>query len=174
MIRKLNNYVTVIAALLIAIALPPASWAGSTADLPDGSKLDLSAVCPVCNMKVDSTTLGPAAVVLKDGKVIGFDGAGDMIRYVLAPAQYGGDPKQISHMFVTLSGGKAFADATKAVYVLGSDVKDNMGPALVPFAHRADAEKFKAAHHGTRIATFGELKPADVAHPKKRLKMKGH
>lgn len=144
----------------------------ATVDLPDGSKLDLSAACPICNMKLEGSTLGPAAVVFKDGKVVGFDGTGDMFRYVLDPAKHGFDPANIKLLFVTEHGTKNFIDAKAALYVVGSDVAGDMGPEVVPFAKKEDAEKFLADHHGKTVATYVQITTDDLKSKKKMLKMK--
>jgi nitrous oxide reductase accessory protein NosL len=158
-------------ALMLA-ALLPASAAAATADLPDGSKLDLSVPCPVCNMKPEESKLGPAAAVFKDGKVVGFDAPGDMFRYVLDPKKYGFDAGAIKDLFVTEHGGKNFLDAKKAFYVVGSDVTGDMGPEVVPFSKKEDAEKFKSEHHGKNVASYVQITLEDVTSKKKMLKMK--
>jgi nitrous oxide reductase accessory protein NosL len=141
-------------------------------DLPDGSKLDLSAACPICNMKLESSTLGPAAVVFKDGKIVGFDGTGDMFRYVLDAGKHGFDPANIKQLFVTEHGTKNFIDAKSASYVVGSDVAGEMGPEVVPFSKKEDAEKFMADHHGKAVASYVQITLDDLKSKKKMLKMK--
>lgn len=153
---------------LLALTFPVAA---QTIDLPDGSKMDLSAVCPVCNMKAETGNLGPAAVVFSDGKVVAFDGAGDFFRYVLAPSKYGFDPVHIKSLFVTEYGTKKMLDAKQAFYVTGSDVSGGMGPEAVPFSKKEDAEKFKADHKGNAVVGFADVKPEDVKIRKKILKM---
>lgn len=147
----------------------------ATIDLPDGSKLNLEDICPVCKMKIESSVLGPAAIVLKDGKVLGFDAAGDLFRYYLEPEKYGLDVKQIKEMYVTEYGTKNFLNAKDALYVTGSDLQEGMGPELAPFSKKEDAEKFKSEHHGKNISKFSDLKMDDLKSAKKKLKMEhGH
>lgn len=163
-------WVAVIMVMMVAI---PAT--ADTVDLPDGAKLDLSVPCPVCNMKVGTGKLGPAAIVFKDGKVVGFDGSGDFFRYFLDPKKYGFDPANIKKVFVTQYGTKNFIDAKEALFVLGSDVLGNMGPDAVAFAKKEDAQKFASEHHGKKVAAFGDVKVDDFKSAKKMLKMKhGH
>ena len=88
MFVQVKNLLCIALALVIVASAPLISVAAQTVDLPDGSKLDLTASCPVCNMKLEDSKLGVAAVVFKDGKVVGFDSAGDMFRYVLLPVKY--------------------------------------------------------------------------------------
>ncbi len=152
--------------------LIPLQVSAATVDLPDGSKLDLEAECPVCTMKVGGGTPGPAAVVFKDGKVVGFDGAGDMFRYVQAPQKYGFDPANIKMIYVTDYPAKKFMDAKTAFFVLDSMIEGSMGPEVVPFSKKDDAEKFKTEHMGNKVVTYSEIKADDLKPKKKMLKMK--
>ncbi len=167
--QKANGLLLAMVVLVIMMALPAAA---DTVGLPDGSKLDLSVPCPVCNMKVGSSKLGPAAIVFKDGKVVGLDGSGDFFRYFLDPKKYGFDPANIKKVFVTQYGTKNFIDAKEALFVLGSDVLGNMGPDAVAFTKKEDAQKFSSEHHGKKVAAFGEVKLDDLKSAKKMLKMK--
>lgn len=168
---NLRRLIPVVVTLVATIVLSGTGMA-ATVDLPDGSKLDLTVACPVCGMKLENSTLGPAAVVFKDGKVIGFDGTGDMFRYVLDPKKYGFNPSDVKHLFVTEHGTKNFFDAKTASYVVGSDVAGDMGPEVVPFSKKEDAEKFMADHHGKTVATYVQITLEDLKSKKKMLKMK--
>ncbi len=141
-------------------------------NLPDGAKLDTSKECPICHMNADHGAPGPAAVVFKDGKVVGFDGAGDMFRYVLNPAKYEFDAANIKDVYVTDYTSKQFLDAKAAVYVLDSDVSASMGPEVVPFSKKEDAEKFKSEHKGEKIVAYSAITPEALKSKKKMLKMK--
>ena len=141
-------------------------------DLPDGSKLDTSTECPICHMSIEHGVPGPAAVVFKDGKVVGFDGAGDMFRYVLDPAKYGFEAGNIKHVYVTDYTTKKFLDAKEALYVLESDIQATMGSEVVPFSKKEDAEKFKTEHKGEKIVAYSEVTPEALKPKKKMLKMK--
>ncbi len=158
-------------ALVIVVSAPLISGAAQTVNLPDGAKLDLSGTCPVCNMKLGSSPSGPAAVVFKDGKVVGFDTTADMFRYVLAPKKYDFDAGNIKDIFVTEHGTKKFIDAKQAFFVVGSDVKGHMGAEVVPFPNKADAEKFSSEHKGKRVAAYGTVTLADLKSHKMMLKM---
>jgi len=168
-----NARTLLFSALLMTLAtvLPFAGAASDTMDLPDGSKLELSAICPICEMKIGAGNLGPAAVVFKDGKVVSLDGPGDFFRYVLSPAKSGFDAANIKAVFVTEYGTKNFIDANKALYVLGSDVTGGMGLEAIPFSKKEDAEKFKSEHHGKSVATFADVTLHDLKTRKKMLKM---
>ena len=163
--------VLVVAVALLITPLFALIAAAATLDLPDGAKLDLSVPCPVCGMKPEESKLGPAAAVFKDGKVIGFDAPGDMFRYVLDPKKYGFDAGNVKDLFVTEHGTKNFIDAKKALYVVGSDVTGDMGPEVVPFSKKEDAEKFKSEHHGKNVASYIQITLDDLASKKKMLKL---
>lgn len=163
---------------LVVVALTAATWVtaswahAQSVDLPDGSKLDLSISCPVCSMKVASSTQGPAAVVFNDGKVVGFDGTGDFFRYLLDAAKYGFVPGNIKNLYVTEYGTKKFIEAKQAFFVTGSDVIGGMGPEVVAFSKKEDAEKFKADHHGSKVVGYSAVALDDLKGKKKLLKMK--
>ncbi len=141
-------------------------------DLPDGSKLDTSAECPVCHMSIEHGVPGPAAVVFEDGKVVGFDGAGDMFRYILDPAKYGFDAANVKNVYVTDYTTKKFLDAKSALYVMESDIQATMGSEVVPFSKKEDAEKFKTEHKGDKIVAYSEITSEALKPKKKMLKMK--
>ena len=153
------------------LALPLTLWAADMVDLPNGSKLDLSQPCPVCNMKAGSGALGYAAVVFKDGRVLGFDGPGDLFRYILEPGKYKFDPAQITHLYVSEYGSPKLLDVKTAFFVVGSDLAGSMGPDAAPFATKEAAEKFKTEHHGRAVVPFSGVHLSDLASKKKRMKM---
>ena len=124
------------AVIFTAMILWSFSAMAAMVDLPDGSKLDTTAICPVCNMKVDSNPVGTAAVVFKDGKVVPFDGPGDLFKYLLDPKKYGFDSANIKGIFVTDYGSKKFVDGKGAFFVVGSEVKGLMGSDPLPFAKK--------------------------------------
>ncbi|HMK33654.1 MAG TPA: nitrous oxide reductase accessory protein NosL [Desulfomonilaceae bacterium] len=152
------------------------AWFHTTAmaavvDLPDGSKLDLSAPCPVCTMKVETSSLGPAAVVFTDGKVVGFDTAGDLFRYVLEADKHTVDAKNIKNVFITEYGTKNFVDGKKAFFVVGSDLQGSMGPEIAGFSKKEDAESFKTEHKGKSVVSYSQITLEDLKSKKKMLKM---
>ena len=160
--------------LLLAAAglLIPLQVSAATLDLPDGSKLDLETECPVCTMKIAGGTPGPSAVVFKDGKVVGFDGASDLFRYMFASDKHGFDPANVKTLYTTDYSTKKFIDAKGAFFVLDSMVEGSMGPEVIPFSKKEDAEKFKTEHKGNKVVTYSEVKADDVKPKKKMLKMK--
>jgi nitrous oxide reductase accessory protein NosL len=52
-------------------------------------------------------------------------------------------------------------DATRAFYVIGSNIYGPMGRELIPFVTEGDAMEFMQDHAGKRILRFGEI-TADV------------
>ncbi|MBI5252539.1 MAG: nitrous oxide reductase accessory protein NosL [Desulfomonile tiedjei] len=159
---------TVVFILNLFVALTAVA---DTVDLPDGSKLDLSQICPVCEMKIESSVTGPGAVVFKDGKVVGFDGPADLFRYLLSPEKYGYDPANIKNTYVTEHGTKKFVDAKQAFYVVGAELKAIMGPEAIPFANKADAEKFSSQNKGKKVAASSGITLDDLTVKKKSLRM---
>lgn len=53
---------------------------------------------------------------------------------------------------------ETFADATSLTYVIESDARGGMGPALVPFSEPADADSF-VDEHGGRTLAFEDVTP---------------
>lgn len=162
---------TLISVVLMVAWLHAGVARGATLDLPDGSKLDLSATCPVCEMKLESSVVGPAAAVFTDGKVVGFDGPADLMRYVQAPQKYHFDAKNIKHLFVTEYGTKSFIDAKQAFFVVGSELSGEMGPELAAFSSKEAAEKFRADHKGRNVVAFSGVTADDLVIKKKKMKM---
>jgi len=164
--------------MMLAAALPWTAAAAEKLDLPDGSKLDTSVKCPVCNMEPGSSKdIGAAAVVFKDGKVLGLDGPSHMFMYMLTPDKYPINKADVKHIFVLDYGTKKFIDANTASFVVGTSVEGTMGPEAVPFAKKEDAEKFSAEHKGSKVVPFAQVQLSDVQAKgwKKMLKMKhGH
>jgi nitrous oxide reductase accessory protein NosL len=115
--------------------------------------------CPVCGMFVAKYPDWMGHVELSDGTRLVFDGAKDLLKFVLDPGKYLPARTRQDVKAVTVTDYYALApvDARAASYVLGSDVFGPMGRELVPFAERADAEEFLKDHRGTRILTFDEV-----------------
>jgi copper chaperone NosL len=171
MFVQVKNLLCIALVLAIVASAPLISVAAQTVDLPDGSKLDLSTSCPVCNMKLEDSKVGVAAVVFKDGKVVGFDSAGDMFRYIRLPVKYSISTENIKNIFVTDYGTKKFMDAKQAFFVVGSEVQAGMGAEVMAFSKKEDAEKFNSEHKGKRVAAYAEVTADDVKSQKKMLKM---
>lgn len=146
--------------LLVAGLLVLVAWtvqaAGPERLVPDPGPRDL---CPVCGMVVSKYPAWIATVLYKDGHAHHFDGAKDMFKYLFdlkkyAPGHQAADMKAVA---VTEYYGLTRMDATRAFYVIGSDVLGPMGHELVPLATRADAEEFLRDHQGRRILTYKQV-----------------
>jgi nitrous oxide reductase accessory protein NosL len=167
----MNVFVALMVVAGCALCLNPAY--ALTMDLPDGSKLDMESICPVCEMKVESGMFGPSAAVMNDGKVIGFDSTGELFRWLHSPEKYGFDPKNVKSMYVTEHGNpQKFMDAKEAVYVVGSELSQEMGPEPAAFKGKEDAQAFKTRHKGRDVVEFAKVTAEDVKSKKKLLKMK--
>lgn len=117
--------------------------------------------CPVCGMFVSLYPDWIAWASGQDGSVFFFDGVKDMFKFIRAPEKWAAPPgwgKQIQAAvtdYYTLRQ----VDATKAFYVIGSDVLGPMGHELIPLASKEDAEAFLKEHKGRRILTFDQVTP---------------
>lgn len=63
----------------------------------------------------------------------------------------------------THTAASTFGDAHAMHYVAGSRVHGGMGPELIPFGDRADAEAFRAEHGGARVA-FEDVTEEQLIH----------
>jgi len=164
---------SILTAALVSILFTSVLSAADSLRLPDGSKVDLAAECPVCGMIIGgperqgaSVTFkdghvvgfhGVAAAVFKDGHVVGFEGARCLFIYNSVPQNYNVDVKNIARQFVTDFTAKKIIDLSKAFLVLGSNVKGPMGYELIPFSSKEDAAKFAAEKDGKWIVQLHEV-----------------
>lgn len=116
-------------------------------------------LCPVCGMVVAKYPAWIASVAWKDGHTHHFDGAKDMFKFLFELKKYapGHEAADLRALAVTEYYGLTRIDATRAFYVIGSDVLGPMGHELVPLASRADAEEFLKGHRGRRILTYPQV-----------------
>jgi nitrous oxide reductase accessory protein NosL len=175
--RHLLSLAMGIATLMLLVS-SELSFAETHLTLPDGSKVDLAANCPVCGMKVGgdmggSATYsyrdnrlvgfaGMAAAVFKDGNVVGFEGARCLFIYSAIPKRFGIDVGNIVHRYVTDFPTRKMIDVKDAFLVLGSTIKGPMGREVVAFTSKGDAERFMSEHQGKRLVQFDNIVPADV------------
>ena len=117
--------------------------------------------CPVCGMFVAKYPEWTASVTLRGGKVYYFDGAKDLFRFCLDLQKYAPGKAAADVAAVTVLDYYSLEpiDGRRALYVLGSDVYGPMGKELIPFASRKDAEGFSRDHRGTKILSFGDIRP---------------
>jgi nitrous oxide reductase accessory protein NosL len=98
-------------------------------------------------------------VLYEDGQADHFDGAKDMFKYLLDMEKFakGRSRDQIAKIGVTDYYATERIDATKALYVIGSDVLGPMGHDLIPHPDEYDAKEFSRDHLGRRTLTFDEI-----------------
>jgi len=112
------------------------------------------AKCPICGMFVAKY---PQWVALYDGeKKFYFDGVKDMMKYAYA-RKLSGDKFYVSDYYKL-----AKLEATKAFYVIGSNVYGPMGSELIPFASQEEAQSFARDHNGQKVIAFDEITEALV------------
>jgi copper chaperone NosL len=115
--------------------------------------------CPVCGMFVAKYPDWVMVVLFRDGSRVFFDGAKDMIKYLLDIKRY--DParrtEDIQAVLVKDYYNLSPIDARKAWYVIGSDIYGPMGRELIPLEKEADAREFLNDHKGTKILKFSEI-----------------
>ena len=167
--------------MLLVVGGVSQGWTATLFTLPDGSKLDLSKSCPVCGMPVgggleSQATYayrngrltgfgGAAASVFKDGHVVGFEGARCLFIYNSIPKRFGIDVRNIVQRYVTDFNTKKLIDVNSAFLVLGSTVNGFMGPDLIAFPSKEEAEKFTAHYGGKRIVEPDSVGIKDVERP---------
>ena len=146
---------------LLGFLLPFSASAIEIAGMPKPSARDK---CPVCGMFVAKYPDWLAAVRLRDGSHVFFDGAKDMFKYLRDMKRYdpARRPEDVEIVAVMDYYSLAWIDARKAWYVLGSDVYGPMGKELIPLEREADAREFMRDHKGIRIIRFSEATPEVV------------
>jgi len=153
-----SKCVRILSALCLLGFLPLSSLDAAEITMPKPAARDK---CPVCGMFVAKYPDWLAAVRLRDGSHIYFDGAKDLFKYLHDPKKYGParKPEEFQVIAVMDYYELTWIDARKAWYVLGSDVYGPMGKELIPLAKEADAREFMKDHKGTRIIRFSEVTP---------------
>jgi nitrous oxide reductase accessory protein NosL len=171
--KALLRIIGILTPTLVSVLFTSVLSAADSLRLPDGSKIDLAAECPVCGMVIGGTDgqgasvtykdghvvgfHGVAAAVFKDGHTVGFEGARCLFIYNSVPQTYNVDVKDIARQFVTDFTTKKVIDLSKAFLVLGSNVKGPMGYELIPFSGKEDAAKFAAENQGKWIVQLHEV-----------------
>lgn len=129
--------------------------------------------CPVCGMFVAKYETWVTQIQHSDGTVFFFDGAKDMLAYYSGPEHYGKHKKDtMSEVWVKDYYTLEWIDATKAFYVIGSDVYGPMGHEFIPFALKEAAEAFQKDHKGKRVLAFDDITPELVEELRTGQKMK--
>ena len=112
--------------------------------------------CPVCAMFVSKYPEWVAKVEY-DGGYYAFDGVKDMMKFVFDPKKYAGKEIKIKRVLVTDYYNQKGIDATKAYYVIGSDVYGPMGNELIPFSSKKEAQNFRKDHKGSDVLSYQEI-----------------
>lgn len=111
--------------------------------------------CPICGMFVYKYPKWAAQIFYKDTH-FSFDGVKDMMKY------YFDHKDGISKMLVSDYYSQKALDATKAFYVIGSDVYGPMGNELIPFATQKEASAFSMDHKGHKVIGFDAITKEEI------------
>ncbi|MBN2123226.1 MAG: nitrous oxide reductase accessory protein NosL [Deltaproteobacteria bacterium] len=122
--------------------------------------------CPVCGMFVAKYPDWTASVVYADGRVVFFDGAKDLFKYILHLDRYERERtlEQVRSISVCSYYLMEQVPASEAWFVIGSDVFGPMGRELIPLESREEAEEFMRDHRGEKIVRFEEVDDALLTH----------
>ncbi|NGZ05274.1 MAG: nitrous oxide reductase accessory protein NosL [Magnetococcales bacterium] len=138
-------------------------WPGNalSGSPPTDQAVPAGAKCPVCGMFVAKYPEWVALIVWQNHDVSHFDGAKDLMRFLLHPERHpsGQDRSQIANLYVTEYYGLKRIPARLAWYVTGSDVHGPMGHELIPLANEQDAQEFMRDHAGRTILRFDQITP---------------
>jgi len=100
-------------------------------------------------MRVDPAGAFTAGATL-DGRTLAFDSNKCLLRHRL-------DNPSVTAAWVTDYYTRAHVSLDAAFFVVGSDVSGPMGADLVAIGSRAEADRFRAAHHGSAVHSFAEV-----------------
>jgi copper chaperone NosL len=111
-------------------------------------------------MTVQASDDWASEIYYKDGTKLMFESPTDMFAYYLSPEAFNTDavhrdPANIERITVKDYQTKQAIDARQATLVVKSKVEGPMGPELLPFAKREDAEAFASVNGGTLLAFNG-------------------
>jgi len=106
--------------------------------------------CPVCGMFVYKYPKWATEIRYDDTKYV-FDGVKDMMKY------YFEHRDGIQEILVRDYYTQKVIDATKAYYVIGSDIYGPMGNELITFHDEKSAKTFYLDHRGTKILRFNAI-----------------
>ncbi len=125
--------------------------------------------CPVCGMFTYKYPKWVAQIFYEDAgeqKHYSFDGVKDLMKFYFNPKEWSNDKvttkKDISKILVTDYYSQVAIDATKAYYVVGSDIYGPMGDELIPFIDEEDAKTFYMDHKGTKVIKFKDITPEEI------------
>ena len=121
-------------------------------------KIDVpkDAKCPVCGMFVAKYPKWACMMVI-DGKKYYFDGVKDMMKFYFFDKDFVYDRDKIEKVLVQDFYTLEAIDATKAYYVIGSNMYGPMGKELIPFKNLKEAKNFLNDHKGEKIVKFKDI-----------------
>ena len=111
--------------------------------------------CPICGMFVYKYPNWVAQILYKN-KHYSFDGVKDLMKY------YFEHKDDITKILVTDYYTQKTIDATKAYYVIGSDIYGPMGDELIPFKNERDAKTFYMDHRAKKVVHFNDITQEEV------------
>ena len=106
--------------------------------------------CPICGMFVYKYPRW-AVQIFYTKQHFSFDGVKDLMKY------YFNHKEGITKILVTDYYSQKTIAATKAFYVLGSDVYGPMGNELIAFKNESEAKTFYMDHRGSEVISFKEI-----------------
>ena len=107
--------------------------------------------CPICGMFVYKYPRWATQIFYGEEKHYSFDGVKDMMKY------YFDHKEGITKILVLDYYSQKVIDATKAYYVIGSDIYGPMGNELIAFKSENSAKTFYKDHRATEILSFKEI-----------------
>lgn len=130
--------------------------AETSASGPQAIPADTS--CGVCGMFPARYPQWQTQIVFADGKMVPFDGAKDMFKYLLMIGKFDKNHSRsdVATIWVKDFANSSWFDGKKATYVVASKQMGPMGKELIPFEDPKTAEKFQADNGGT-IHTFDAI-----------------
>ncbi|MEK6659102.1 MAG: nitrous oxide reductase accessory protein NosL [Campylobacterota bacterium] len=128
---------------------------GDTQNSTDFIKVTKDEKCPICGMFVYKYPKWAAQIFYKE-KHFSFDGAKDMMKH------YFEHKEGINKMLVSDYYSQKAIDATKAYFVIGSDIYGPMGNELIPFKSESEAKTFSLDHKGIKVLKFEDINPKEV------------
>jgi len=170
--KKVQRFVVTVMAMFLVAGASSYLNAAQDVALPDGSKVQLPVICPVCEMKIESDSAVLGALVFADGKVVLFDNISEFFRYLLSPQTFGFDTNNIKKSFVVDHESKKFIDPKDSFYVIGPETVPMMGPEMNAFSKKEEAEKFASGAADKKVLAFSEVSLQDVGPRKKVLRLK--
>jgi nitrous oxide reductase accessory protein NosL len=148
---------TAVPPLLLLLVVLATSCGSPSGVVPAGATMG---TCPVCHMKVAASDDWAAEIYFNDGTKVMFESPTDMFAFYLAPEAFQSDaihsdPANIERVMVKDYQSKQTIDARQATLVFKSKVEGPMGPDILPFGKREDAEAFVATNGGSLLAFRG-------------------